>query len=72
MLSLSKTFHMHHARIQKVLSEWVQVNFDEVCQVDGKKDPPKANHHRLNRETPLAFRWRADNGPTLNAGMVAL
>ena len=32
--------------------------------------PPKANNHRPASETP--FRWRADNGPTLNAGLVVL
>ena len=44
----------------------------------------KSSHHRPASETPLkwrfagvpmmamAFRWRADDGPTLNAGLVAL
>ena len=34
---------------------------------EGKEDPnsTKAGHH-------MAFRWRADNSPTLNAGLVAL
>ena len=33
----------------------------------------KAGHHRPASETPLmAFRWRADDGPTLNAGLVVL
>ena len=34
----------------------------------------KVGHHRPTSETPfkMAFRWRADDGPTLNAGWVAL
>ena len=32
----------------------------------------KTSHHRPAIETPLAFRWRADDAPTLNAGMVAV
>ena len=32
--------------------------------------PLKAGHHRPASET--SFKWRADNGPTLNAGLVAL
>ena len=31
--------------------------------------PLSAGHHRPASETP--FRWRADVGPTLNAGLVA-
>ena len=30
----------------------------------------KVDHHRPASETP--FRWRADNGPPLNAALVAL
>ena len=30
----------------------------------------KTGHHRHTRE--MAFRWLADDGPTLNAGLVAL
>ena len=30
----------------------------------------KAGHHRPASE--MAFRWRADDGPTLNAGLVVL
>ena len=30
----------------------------------------EAGHHRSNSETP--FKWRANDGPTLNAGLVAL
>ena len=32
--------------------------------------PLKAGHHRPTSE--MAFRWRADDGPTLNAGLAAL
>ena len=33
-----------------------------------------AGHHWPANETPfkMAFRWRADDGPTFNAGLVAL
>ena len=35
--------------------------------------PLKMGHHRPASETHLmAFRWRADNGPKLNDGLVAL
>ena len=35
---------------------------------------PLAGHHRPASETAIcmASRWRADDGPTLNAGLVAL
>ena len=50
--------------------------FDNIFLVDeGKEDPNTAinRHHRPASETPLlAFRWRADDGQTLNAGLVAL
>ena len=32
----------------------------------------KAGHHRPARETPFTFFLRADDGPTLNTGLVAL
>ena len=40
---------------------------------DGRiKTPLYAGHHRPASETPLnGDRWRADDGPTLNAGLVA-
>ena len=60
-----------HARIQQVLPEGVQLlttfYFDE-----GKVDPnstksgPSSSHQRHAIE--MAFRWRADDGPTLNSG----
>ena len=39
---------------------------------EGKEDPnsTKTGHNRPANETP--FRWRADDDPTLNAGLVAL
>ena len=38
------------------------------------KMPLLAGHHRPASETPfeMAFLWRADDGSTLNAGLVAL
>ena len=32
----------------------------------------KAGHHRPTAKRGMAFRWRADDGLTLNAGLVAL
>ena len=58
-----------HAWIQKVLSEWVQLVrvllVDEGIQIALKSGPSSA---RLRNA--MAFRWRADNGPKLNAGVV--
>ena len=36
--------------------------------------PPKVGHHRPSSETTfkMAFRWWADDGLTLNSGLVAL
>ena len=34
--------------------------------------PLLAGHQWPASETPMAFRWRADDGPTLNDGLVAL
>ena len=59
-----------HARIQKVFSEEVQIVLvDEWIQM-----PLKPGHHRpaSKKAIQMAFRWRADDGPTLNAGLVAL
>ena len=60
------------ARIQKVLSEGS--NFDNVFLFlfflkfdEGRKDP-----NTTVSGPSTAFRWRADDSPTLNAGLVAL
>ena len=34
------------------------------------KIPLKVDHYRPASETPFTCRWRADDGPTLNAGLV--
>ena len=41
---------------------------------EGTKDPNTtlAVHHRAASENPFAFRWRADDGPPFNAGLVVL
>ena len=56
-----------HARIQKVLPEGVQVLVDE-----GIEDPNSTKSEplliRQRNAISMAFRWWADNGPTLNAG----
>ena len=49
--------------------------FDNVFLVDEgtQQIPLKVDHHRHASETPfsMAFRWRVNDGPTLNAGLVA-
>ena len=67
--------HSYHARIQKVLSEGA--NFEHFFLVDeGRKDQNttiKGQSSARQRNTILmAFRWRAGDGLTLNAGLVAL
>ena len=42
---------------------------DPESSVRGSRIQLKVDHHRPTRET---FRWRADDGPTLNAGWIAL
>ena len=66
-----------HVRIQKVLSEGVQF-FDYVFLVDkGREDPPNSTISgpsvaRQRNANKMAFHWRADDGPTLNAGLADL
>ena len=68
-----------------MLSEGVQLcNSDNVFFLfrgERIQIPLKAGHYRPTSETPfkwrlagvlMAFCWRADDGPTLNAGLVAL
>ena len=50
-------------------------NFDNFLVTEGRKDPntisgPSTAHQRNAIE--MALRWRADDGLTLNAGLVAL
>ena len=66
-----------HARIQKVLSEGFQLKqvlfLQLMSTMRGSKyydkrviiSPPPKRHY-------MAFRWRVDDGPTLNAGLVPL
>ena len=72
--------HAFHARIKKVLSEGVKThtfffyfNYFLVL-MRGERIPIqlKAGHHRPAAKRGMAFRWRADDGLTLNAGLVAL
>ena len=64
----------NHARIQKVFQRGS--NFD-VFFVDKIREEPNATICRPTSASQrnaieMAFRWRADDGPTLNAGLVAL
>ena len=54
-----------HARFQNILSEWV-VRGDR----NATKNGPPLTHQRNAIE--MAFCWRVDIGPPLNAGLVAL
>ena len=49
-------------------------NFDFLSFLadEGSQIPIKAGHHRPASETQMAFHWRADDTPTLNAGFVVL
>ena len=64
-----------HARIQKVLSKGS--TFDKFFLVDEGIENPNItiigpSSVRQRNAIQMAFRWRADVGPTLNAGLVAL
>ena len=61
--------YYQHVRIQKVLSEGVQL--DRFFWLM-RGELLVAGHHRPARETPFKCRWHADDGPTLNAGSVAV
>ena len=39
---------------------------------EGIEDPNWLSSARQRNAIEMAFRWRADDGPTLNAGLVAL
>ena len=51
-------------------------NFDNVFYDVGREDPNSTisgpSLARQRNAIKMAFRWRADDGPTLNAGLVAL
>ena len=70
-IGLFSTIHMRRSR--KFCQE---SNCDNVFfswwGVGEFKIPLWADHHRPASETLMAFRWRADDGLTLNAGLVAL
>ena len=65
-----------HARIQEVCQWGPTLTTLYVFVNEWKKDPNtrKAGHNRPASETPfkMAFRWRTDDGQTLNAGLEAL
>ena len=68
-----------HARIQRIFPEGVQLFFiflvNEWIQIPLTRaiigTPAKRNLTPAKRHL-IAFRWRADDGPTLNAGLVVL
>ena len=66
-LILIKPVHTHcmHARIQNILSEGVMRK-----DRNATKNGPPSTHQRNSIE--MAFCWCVDNGPPLNAGLVAL
>ena len=66
---------MYICAIQKVLSEDNVVDFFFIFD-EGRKDPNTTMSGRVSARQrnviQMAFRWRADDGPTLNAVLVAL
>ena len=62
-----RDFSTYHARTQKVLLEGFLVDEGKEIPNTTKSEPSSACHRNA-----MAFRWRADDGPTLNAGLVTL
>ena len=65
-----------HARIQKVLSDWVNLVFCRCFLVDkGKKDPNTTKSGPVlayqQKAIEMAFCLQADDGQTLNFDLVA-
>ena len=64
-----------HVRIQKVLSEGSNFNFLFLfsCFDEGRKDSNTTisgpSTARQRKAIQMAFRWRADGGPSLNASL---
>ena len=71
----NKSVNMYICAIQKVLSEDNVVDFFFIFD-EGRKDPNTTMSGRVSARQrnviQMAFRWRADDGPTLNAVLVAL
>ena len=64
--------HILHVRIQKILSEGVQL-WQHSFLVDARmEDPSTTISEPSSSRHWMAFCWRADDGPTLNAGLVAV
>ena len=68
--------HFYHARIQKVC-QWEPNSNNEFFLLffmrgEWIQKALKEGYHRPASETPFTFRWQADDGPTLNACLVAL
>ena len=64
-----------HAQIQKVLSEGVQL-YKKNSVAEGRENPNTTISEPLSacqrNAIEMAFRWRTDDGQTLNVGLVAL
>ena len=58
--------HEQHARIQEVLPEGVKL-FLSLVDEGRVQIPIQVDHYLPVSETP--FPWRANDGPTLNAGL---
>ena len=63
---------LSHARIQKVLPE--ESRSDNIFYLvdEGSKVPNTTMSGPSSTRQRNAFRWHADDGPTSNAGLVAL
>ena len=61
-----------HARIQNILSEGVQLIFADEGRENTNITISRPSSARHWNAILMAFRWRADNGPPLNAGLLTL
>ena len=66
LLSNSWNKDLWHLRIQKVLSEWSNTDNVFFWLMGWRED------RNATKSGPLSARQRNDNGPTLNAGLVAV
>ena len=57
-------------------AERIQINLYNVFLDDGREDPnstkSRPSSARLRNAIEMAFRWRVENGPSLNVGLVVL
>ena len=64
---LSKTLYPHF-----ILCDWFNMRGSKFDNVFFSWWGDRGSKYRFNWANKMAFRWRADDGPSLNAGLVAL